>query len=116
MFLIGISLFPGNSIILSTNLNHLHWILVRRSGIACSNECNMQRYFFDFTTRGRFLYDYEGDEFPNPHGAYQYAEAIALDLKHRLSGEWTDWSVEVRDALGRKFLSLPVASVEPTTG
>ena len=72
----------------------------------------MTRYFFDFTAQGQSLYDYEGDEFLNPKGACQYAEVIALDLKHRLSGEWDGWSVEVRDAKGRKFLSLPVAVAE----
>ncbi len=74
--------------------------------------CSMTRYFFDFTAQGQSLYDYEGDVFLNPKGACQYAEVIALDLKHRLSGEWDGWAVEVRDAKGRKFLSLPVAVAE----
>lgn len=73
---------------------------------------SMTRFFFDFTTQGRSLYDYVGDEFLNPKGACRHAEAIALDLKHRLSGEWAGWSVEVRDASGRKFLSLPIAVAE----
>ena len=74
----------------------------------------MTRYFFDFTAQGQSLYDYEGDVFLNPKGACQYAEVVALDLKHRLSGEWADWAVEVRDAKGRKFMSLAVAVAELT--
>jgi len=73
----------------------------------------MTRYFFDLTTRGQSLYDYKGDEFLNPHGACQYAEVIALHLKCSLNDEWTSWSVEVRNAAGQKYLSLPVAAAEP---
>jgi len=72
----------------------------------------MTRYFFDFTTRGQSLYDYKGDEFLNSKDACEYAEAIALDLKHRLNGEWAGWSVEVRNATNQRLLSLPVAVAE----
>ena len=72
----------------------------------------MTRFFFDLTTRGRSLYDYKGDEFLNCEGARQHAEAIALDLMHRLNGEWAGWSVEVRNATNQKLLSLPVAVAE----
>ena len=69
----------------------------------------MTRFFFDLTTRGQSLYDYKGDEFLSCEGARQHAEAIALDLMHRLNGEWAGWSVEVRNATNQKLLSLPVA-------
>ncbi len=72
----------------------------------------MTRYFFDITSAGRSLYDYKGDEFRNSGGARQYAEAIALDLSQRLSGEWAGWSVEIRNAINQKLASLPVAMPE----
>ena len=74
----------------------------------------MTRFFFDIITGGQSLYDYEGDEFLNPHGACQYAEVIALHLKRSLNDEWIAWSVEVRNAAGQKYLSLPVAAAEQT--
>jgi hypothetical protein len=72
----------------------------------------MTRYFFDITTRGRSLYDYQGDEFRSHQGACQYAQAIALDLKLSLNNEWAGWIVEVRDAVGHKLLSIPVPAAE----
>jgi hypothetical protein len=72
----------------------------------------MTRYFFDITRRGQALYDYKGDEFRNAEHARQYAEAIALDLKQRLNGEWAGWAVEIRNATNQKLLSLPVATPE----
>ena len=73
----------------------------------------MKRFFFDYTTNGQSLYDYRGDEFRNPQSAIDFAEAIAQDLKHSLSGDWLGWSVEVRDAEGTKFFSLLVESAGP---
>jgi hypothetical protein len=72
----------------------------------------MTRYYFDFSTRGQLLYDYRGDEFRTHQAACQYAQAIALHLKHSLDDEWASWFVEVRDPAGRKLLSIPVASAE----
>ncbi len=60
-----------------------------------SQRCGVTRYFFDFTTPGQSLYAYKGDEFLNCQHACQYAEAIALDLKHSLHGECAGWSLEV---------------------
>ena len=73
----------------------------------------MTRYFFDFTTRDRSLFDYRGDEFLSSRAACEYAEMIASDLKHRPDGEWSGWSVEVRSIEGKKILALPVGSAEP---
>ena len=68
----------------------------------------MMRYFFDYTTKDRALYDYKGDEFLSSKHAFEFAEATAQALKNNLRGEWAGWSVEVRSAEGRKLLSLPV--------
>jgi hypothetical protein len=68
------------------------------------------RFFFDYMTKDQSLHDYKGDEFRNPQSALQYAEEIAQHLKHSISGEWIGWRVEVRDAEGAKYFSLPVDS------
>ncbi len=66
------------------------------------------RFFFDYRTRDRSLYDYGGHEFRNHHTASEFAEAIAEDLKHTLANDWVGWWIEVRNAEGVKFLSVPV--------
>jgi hypothetical protein len=68
----------------------------------------MKRFFFDYTTKDKSLYDYKGDEFPSCQHAFEFAEATALSLKNNLRGDWAGWSVEVRDADGETLLSLPV--------
>jgi hypothetical protein len=40
----------------------------------------MQRYFFDFVTQHRSMYDYKGQEFSTLQGALRLAELIAIDL------------------------------------
>jgi hypothetical protein len=72
----------------------------------------MTRYFFDFTSQNQSLCDYHGDEFLSTHAACQFAEVIAQDLKYSPDGKWADWLVEVRNAEGQKFLSLPVGLPE----
>jgi hypothetical protein len=76
----------------------------------------MKRFFFDYTTRDRSLYDYRGDEFPSSQSAIEFAHETAQVLKHSLSGNWVGWSVEVRNADGKKFYSLPVGKGAPITG
>jgi uncharacterized protein DUF6894 len=68
----------------------------------------IMRFFFDYRTNNRSLFDYRGDEFQSPQGAIEYAEAIVQHLKNSLSGDWVGWSVEVRNAEGTKFHSLLV--------
>jgi hypothetical protein len=72
----------------------------------------MTRYFFDFKGPDRRLLDHKGEEFRTVEDARQYAEMITLDLKHRLNGEWVGWSVEIHNAIGQKFLSLPIPAAE----
>jgi hypothetical protein len=66
------------------------------------------RFFIDYTTTGQSLYDYQGDEFMSSKDAFDFAEATAQSLKNSLDGVWMGWSVEVRDANGRKYSSFPV--------
>lgn len=66
------------------------------------------RFFFDYITKDQSLCDHHGDEFLSSKHAYDFAEATAQALRNSLNGDWTDWSVEVRDAEGKKYCSLPV--------
>ena len=72
----------------------------------------MKRYFFDLRTTDQSLYDYQGDEFLNSQAAGQFAEVMALDLKHRPDGKWAEWSVEVRNAEGQMFFTIPIGIPE----
>jgi CheY-like chemotaxis protein len=66
------------------------------------------RLFFDYTTRGRAIYDYKGDEFRSFDDAFDFAKTTAETMKHSLNGDWAGWSVEVRDAECKKYLSVPI--------
>jgi len=68
----------------------------------------MKHFFFDLTTTDQLLYDYRGDKFSSPQSAIEFAQETARMLKHSLSDDWTGWSVEVRNAEGKKYFSLPV--------
>jgi hypothetical protein len=108
---------PGdrNPPCLSIGLSQPQWNFARTAQLRISTDadrCGMTRYFFDYTTQGRSIYDYRGDSFLNSDGACEFAEVIALDLKHSPNNEWVGWSIEVRNAAGTKFLSLPVENAE----
>ena len=68
------------------------------------------RFFIDYKTKDRSLYDYQGDEFMSSKDAFDFARETAQSLKNGLDGEWKGWSVEVRDAAGRKYFSFPVGT------
>ncbi|HSY26478.1 MAG TPA: hypothetical protein VK832_03160 [Burkholderiaceae bacterium] len=68
----------------------------------------MNRFFFDYTTEDQSLCDYRGLEFRSIQGAIDFAHATVQNLSHSLSNKWMGWSVEIRDAEGNKFFSLPV--------
>ena len=70
------------------------------------------RYFFDRVSRQRSEYDYRGHELPNLEKALQLAELIALDLGLGDGSEWTGWTVDVRNAHGQIFFSIPVRATE----
>jgi len=69
------------------------------------------RYFFDYTSEGRSLYDYQGEELLSAADAYDFADATARLLRHTLDGDWSGWRVEVRDPQGGKCFSLAVDRV-----
>jgi hypothetical protein len=66
------------------------------------------RFFFDYATSNQSLHDYRGDEFQTAQSAISYAVEMAQHMKHSLSGGWIGWRVEVRDAQGSMYFSLPV--------
>jgi hypothetical protein len=70
------------------------------------------RFFFDYSAKDQSLLDYKGDEFRSPQGAIEHAEAIAQDLTHNLTTNWTGWVIEVRSTEGKKFLSLAIGAPE----
>ena len=73
----------------------------------------MIRFFFDYTSNDRSLYDYRGEDFLSPEAAIEFAQTTAQVLTNSLSGDWVGWSIEVRNADGKKFFSLPVRSAVP---
>jgi hypothetical protein len=72
----------------------------------------MVKYFFDRVGCSRREYDYEGRIFPTPDKARQMAELIALDLGIEPERKWFGWTVDVRNAQGQKFFSVPVCAPE----
>jgi hypothetical protein len=68
------------------------------------------RFFIDYRAKDQSLYDYQGEEFMSSKDAFDFARETAQSLKNRLDGEWKGWSVEVRDAEGRKYFSFPVGT------
>jgi hypothetical protein len=70
----------------------------------------MTRFFFDYRTRDQALYDYGGQEFKSVQSAEEFARMIVQDLSFSLTDDWHGWSIEVRNAECRRFLSLPIES------
>jgi hypothetical protein len=66
------------------------------------------RFFFDYTNEDKSLLDYRGDEFHTPQCAIDFARTTAQFLKNSMSADWLGWSVEVRNAEGLKYCSVPV--------
>jgi two-component system, chemotaxis family, chemotaxis protein CheY len=66
------------------------------------------RFFFDYKAKHHSIYDYNGEEFKDDHGAFDFAEATVHHLRTSLKDDWNTYSVEVRDAEGKKYFSLPV--------
>ncbi len=68
----------------------------------------MTKYFFDLADQQSCAYDYQGRTLPGPEQALRYAELLAIDLEMNPDGQWSGWMVNVRDARGRQFCSVPV--------
>lgn len=66
------------------------------------------RYFFDYTTKGQSLLDYQGDEFLSSHGAIEFAETIAQLLTNNLANDWDGWTIEVHNSEGKRLFSLQI--------
>jgi hypothetical protein len=66
------------------------------------------RYFFDLTRAERSLLDYKGDEFTSLDAAQDFATMTVHRLANTLSGEWSGWSLEVRNPAGHKYFSLSI--------
>jgi two-component system, chemotaxis family, chemotaxis protein CheY len=65
------------------------------------------RFFFDYKPKHHSIYDYNGRDFRNAQDAFDFAEATAQLLK-MMSGDWINYSIEVRDAEDKKYFSVPV--------
>jgi uncharacterized protein DUF6894 len=68
----------------------------------------MTKYFFDVAGQHSCAYDYQGRTMAGLEQALRYAELLAIDLEMNPDGEWSGWAVNVRDARGRQFCSVPV--------
>ena len=66
------------------------------------------RFFFDFTSGEKVIFDYLGLEFTNPSGAIDFAQEKSQLLKNSLSQEWAGWSIEVCSPEGAKLCILPI--------
>ena len=73
-----------------------------------SNAENIMRFFFDYKAKHHSICDYNGEEFKDDHGAFDFAEATVHHLRTSLKDDWNTYSVEVRDAEGKIYFSLPV--------
>jgi hypothetical protein len=78
-------------------------------GIARAEENDMQRYFFDLMGE-RPHYDFSGHDLPSVTRAYELAELMALDLSIEPDERWGGWSIDVRNTLGQKLCTVPVAA------
>jgi CheY-like chemotaxis protein len=66
------------------------------------------RFFFDYKARHHSIYDYNGNYFGSSKDAFDFAQSTAELLKNSLNGDWIGHSVEVRDAVGKKYFSIPI--------
>ncbi len=69
----------------------------------------MNLYFFDFVGLARSQYDYHGRVFRTLEKARGFAELLALDFGVESEPEWV--SVQIRNASGELFVSVPVQPV-----
>jgi hypothetical protein len=66
------------------------------------------RFFFDFTSGEKVIFDYLGLEFKNTRGAIDFAQEKSQLLKNSLSRKWAGWSIEVCSPEGAKLCILPI--------
>jgi Domain of unknown function (DUF6894) len=68
----------------------------------------VMRFFFDFTSGEKVIFDYLGLEFKNSRGAIDFAQERSQLLKNSLNKEWAGWSIEVCSPEGTKLCVLPI--------
>jgi uncharacterized protein DUF6894 len=71
----------------------------------------MTRYFFDVVAPKHKRYDYQGRLLKDPEHARECADLMALDLQVDPDCDCAGWSIQVRDAVGRHFASVPVRPI-----
>jgi Domain of unknown function (DUF6894) len=76
----------------------------------------VMRFFFDFTSEEKVIFDYLGLEFKSSHGAIDFAQEKLQLLKNSLTQEWVGWSIQVCSAEGAKLCTLPIDGAEMTIG
>jgi len=67
------------------------------------------RFFFDYKAADHTIHDFKGEDFRDDQSALEFAEATVHQLKASLKADWNAYSVEVHDAEGKKYFSLPIA-------
>lgn len=70
------------------------------------------RFFFDFTSKEKVIFDYLGLEFNNSRGAIDFAQEKSQLLKNSLSQEWAGWSIEVCSPEGAKLCVLRIGNAD----
>jgi hypothetical protein len=70
------------------------------------------KYFFDLVGQQQSEYDYQGRVFSASVGALKLAELMALNLEFEGQGKWSGWRINVRDAYGRQFFSIPIQEAD----
>jgi hypothetical protein len=70
------------------------------------------RFFFDYTSDGKTLLDYKGQEFRASEPAIDYGKAIADLLRHELNETWRGWTIAIRDVQGKTVSLLPISGRE----
>ena len=74
------------------------------------------RLYLDYKSKSRVLYDYAGDDFRSADDAYDFAAETAHGLKNQLDSAWAGWSIEVRNAEGKKYFTLSLDGDEASPG
>jgi hypothetical protein len=68
----------------------------------------MQRYFFDYVSNDRTLFDHQGQNCATNANARDQAELLAIHLQHDPEAAYVGWSIVVRDVRGTEVCSVPV--------
>jgi hypothetical protein len=67
----------------------------------------MPHYSF-YLLNGGLCSDAGGLDLPDDEAARMEADLTACDLRDIPGEDWSEWTVEVRDARGRRVIALPI--------